>query len=157
MAEEIANTGARFEMRAISKSFGATVALRDVGLAVSSGEVCALVGQNGAGKSTLMGILSGAIRPDAGEMFLDGAAYRPRNPLDARRSGVAMIYQELSLAPHLPVMENILLGMEPAAGPFVRWGEVRSRALAALAQLGRADIPPDAVVGRLGVADRQIV
>jgi ribose transport system ATP-binding protein len=60
-----------------------------------------------------MKVLSGAHAPDEGEMWLDGAAYLPRNPLDARRQGIAMIYQELSLAPHLSVMENILLGIEP--------------------------------------------
>jgi ribose transport system ATP-binding protein len=144
-------------MKDVRKRFGATVALAGVDLEVYGGEVLALVGENGAGKSTLMKVLSGAHPPDEGRMFLEGEPYRPRGPLEARRAGVAMIYQELSLAPHLPVMENILLGMEPAAGPFVRWEEVRRRAVAALAQLGRPDIPPEAVVGRLSVADRQIV
>ena len=77
-------------------------------------------------------------------MWLDGAPYRPRNPLEARRAGVAMIYQELSLAPHLSVMENILLGVEPTRGPMIRWREVRSRAAAAMQQVGRPDIPLDA-------------
>jgi ribose transport system ATP-binding protein len=90
-------------MRGIRKAFGATVAVDGVDLSVAPGEVCAIVGQNGAGKSTLMGILAGAIQPDAGEMTLDGGPYRPQHPLDARRAGVAMIYQELSLAPHLSV------------------------------------------------------
>src|SRR5207249_2543213 len=78
----------RFEMTGISKSFGATTALKDVNFKVGPGEVCALVGQNGAGKSTLMSVLSGAAQPDAGAMMHDGVSYRPRNPLDARRSGV---------------------------------------------------------------------
>src|SRR5690348_3649025 len=103
----------RLRMENIHKRFGATVALAGVDLHVASGEVLALVGENGAGKSTLMKVLSGAYRADEGRMWLDGADYSPRNPLDARRLGVAMIYQELSLAPHLSVMENILLGMEP--------------------------------------------
>src|SRR5262245_1457060 len=111
MAEAVAH---RFEMTGISKSFGATIALKDVTLKVAAGEVCALVGQNGAGKSTVMSILSGAAQPDGGSMMLDGVPYRPRNPFDARRSGVAMIYQELSLAPDLSIEENIVLGMEPA-------------------------------------------
>ena len=71
----------RLEMRGIRKAFGATVALDSVDLAVRAGDVCALVGQNGAGKSTLMGILAGAITPDAGAMRLDGAPYAPRDPL----------------------------------------------------------------------------
>src|SRR5918999_5958764 len=116
------------EARGIRKVFGGTVAVDDVSLRVAAGEVCALVGQNGAGKSTLMSILAGALQPDAGVMTLDGTPYRPRNPLEARRAGVAMIYQELSLAPHLTVMENVVLGMEPTRGPFVRWSHVRRRA-----------------------------
>src|SRR5688500_18419157 len=107
----------RFEMRGVSKSFGSTVALDNVEFSVRDGEVCALVGQNGAGKSTLMSILAGAVQPDTGTMRLGDAPYTPRNPLDARERGVAMIHQGLSLAPDLSVMENIALGAEPA-----RWG-----------------------------------
>src|SRR3954468_6859339 len=139
-------TGERLRMEGVTKRFGATVALGGVDLHVNAGEVVALVGENGAGKSTLMKVLSGAHQPDAGRMWLDGRAYAPRSPLDARRAGVAMIYQELSLARDLSVMENILLGMEPTLGPLVRWGEVRRRAAAALAALGRSDIPPGAPV-----------
>jgi len=147
----------RLEMRGISKRFGATVALDRVDFQVSAGEVCALVGENGAGKSTLMKVLSGAVAPDSGEMLLDGAPYRPRGPLDARRTGVAMIYQELSLAPHLTVEENISLGLEPVRFGFVRRGEVRKLALKALAELDHPEIRPDAVVGRLSVAEQQLV
>jgi len=150
----------RFEMRGVRKAFGATVALDGVDLAVRPGEVCALVGQNGAGKSTLMAILSGALAPDAGEMFLEGAPYAPRHPLEARRAGVAMIYQELSLAPHLSVMENIVLGLEPTRFgrlAVVRRDRVRTTAVAALEELGRPDIPPDAIVGELSPAAQQLV
>jgi ribose transport system ATP-binding protein len=101
----------RLRMEDVHKRFGATVALGGVDLSVRAGEVHALVGENGAGKSTLMKVLSGAHAPDEGRMWLDDQPYAPRNPMDARRSGVAMIYQELALAPHLSVMENILLGM----------------------------------------------
>src|SRR5262245_34546310 len=103
----------QFAMRGIRKTFGGTIAVDAIDFEVASGEVCALVGQNGAGKSTLMAVLAGAIQPDAGSMTLAGRPYRPRNPLDARRAGVTMIYQELSIAPHLSVMENISLGVEP--------------------------------------------
>src|SRR5215467_7804006 len=101
------------QMRGVRKTFGATVALDGVDLSVASGEICGLVGQNGAGKSTLMAILAGALPPDAGSMSIDGRPYSPGSPSDARRAGVAMIYQELSLAPDLTVAENILLGAEP--------------------------------------------
>ncbi len=144
-------------MTGVRKRFGATVALAGVDLTVRAGQVLALVGENGAGKSTLMKVLSGAHRADDGQMWLDGEIYSPRDPLEARRAGVAMIYQELSLAKHLSVMENILLGLEPTRGPLVRWGEVCSRAAAAMAQVGRSDIPLDAAAGSLSVASQQLV
>jgi ribose transport system ATP-binding protein len=144
-------------MAGIHKRFGATKALGGVDLAVMPGQVLALVGENGAGKSTLMKVLSGAHRPDSGQMWLDGKPYQPRDPSDARASGVAMIYQELSLARHLSVMENILLGMEPGAGPFMSWRRVRSVAADALAQVGRPDIRPERLVSSLSIADQQLV
>ncbi len=147
----------RLLMLGVHKRFGATYALRGVDLRVQAGQVHALVGENGAGKSTLMKILAGAHRADAGEMFLDGAPYRPRNPLEARLSGVCMIYQELSLAPHLSVMENILLGMEPTIGPFVRWSEVRRRVVEALREVGCSEVDPHRPVRRLPIARQQMV
>ena len=161
MAEAV--SAPRFEMRGVRKAFGATVALDGVDFAVAGGEVCALVGQNGAGKSTLMAILAGAQAPDAGVMALDGARYAPRDPLSARQAGVAMIYQELSLAPHLSVMENIVLGVEPVrggvAGPIgiVQRERMRETAAAALAELGHRDIAPERPVGDLTPAAQQLV
>ena len=147
----------RLEMRGVRKRFGATVALAGVDLLVQPGEVHALLGQNGAGKSTLMKVLSGAIQPDAGDMTIDGARYAPAEPLDARRTGVAMIYQELSLAPHLTVAENILLGMEPARLGVVDRRAMRQRATRALEELHHPRIRADAVVGTLPIAAQQIV
>ena len=150
-------TTPRLRVTGIRKRFGATLALDGVDLSVERGQVLAVVGENGAGKSTLMKVLSGAHHPDEGQMSLEGEPYSPRTPMDARRAGVSMIYQELSLAPHLSVMENILLGMEPTRGPFVKWDEIRRRAADALRQLGRPDIRPEAIVSRLSPADRQLV
>jgi ribose transport system ATP-binding protein len=147
----------RLEMRGVRKAFGATVALAGVDLAVPGGEVCALVGQNGAGKSTLMAILAGALKPDGGSLHLDGRPYVPRDPLAARRAGVAMIYQELSLAPHLSVMENIVLGVEPTRRGIVQRDRMRQTAVDALVELGHPDIPPDAMVGDLQPAAQQLV
>jgi ribose transport system ATP-binding protein len=147
----------RFAMRGIRKAFGATVALDGVDIAVAAGEVCALVGQNGAGKSTLMSILSGALRPYAGDMTLDGAPYNPRDPLEARRAGVAMIYQELSIAPHLTVAENIVLGVEPRRFGVVDRRRARATALDALGRLGHAGIDLGMAAGELSVAGQQIV
>ena len=147
----------RFEMRGIRKAFGATVALDGVDLAVAPGEVCALVGENGAGKSTLMGVLSGALPPDAGAMALDGVPYRPRSPLEARRAGVAMIYQELSLAPHLSVLENIVLGVEPVRLGMVRRAEARRIAREALARLQHPEVAIESPAGSLSPAEQQVV
>jgi len=147
----------RFAMRGIRKAFGATIALDGVDLSVNEGEICGLIGQNGAGKSTLMSVLSGALQPDAGEMWIDGRSFAPHSPLDARRAGVAMIYQELSLAPHLSVMENIMMGAEPMRFGLVDWPRMREMAVRALAALGRDDIQADAIVGNLSVASQQLV
>jgi ribose transport system ATP-binding protein len=144
-------------MRGVHKSFGATAALAGVDLRVAPGEVLAVVGENGAGKSTLMKVLAGVVRPDAGTMLLDGVAYAPRSPRDARGAGVAMIHQELALAPHLSVAENILLGMEPSRWGVLQRPAMQSAARAALGDLGRPDIDPAAMVATLPIADRQVV
>ena len=161
MAESVGQLApaARLEMRGIRKAFGATVALDGVDLSVQAGEVCALVGQNGAGKSTLMAILAGALKSDVGVMRLDGSRYAPRDPLAAREAGVAMIYQEPSLAPHLTVMENVVLGVEPARRPLgiIDRARMRRTAETALAELGHADIATDAIAADLAPAAQQLV
>jgi ribose transport system ATP-binding protein len=144
-------------MQGVRKRFGATVALDGVDLSVDRGEVLALVGENGAGKSTLMKVLSGAYQPDEGRMWLEDAPYHPRHPLEARRAGVAMIYQELSLASHLSVAENILLGVEPGRGPLVDWASMRRRAAEAMTLVGHPGIRLDTPVARLSVAEQQLV
>ncbi len=147
----------RLALSGISKRFGPTIALKHVDLELRPGEVLALVGENGAGKSTLMKILSGAHKPDSGTLLIDGVVYRPRNPLDARSKGVAMIYQELTLASHLSVMENITLGNEPTRGPFLRREEIRRIAADALKEIGFSDLPPDTPVSQLSLAQQQMV
>jgi ribose transport system ATP-binding protein len=144
-------------MSGISKRFAATQALADVSFEVEPGQVRALIGENGAGKSTLMKILSGVHRPDAGRMTLAGAPYAPVGPADALARGVAMIYQELNLAPHLSVAANVMLGQEPVAGPWLRRRQLRDRARQALARLAADDLPLNMPVGRLGIADQQRV
>ena len=144
-------------MRGVEKRFGATYALKGVDLEVAPGTIHALIGENGAGKSTLMKTLSGACTADAGEMQLAGKRYAPAHPLEARALGVGMIYQELALAPHLSVMENILLGIEPTLGPFLRWKEMRATARRALDEVGCPDIAPETLVGELSIAEQQLV
>ncbi|MCL5096924.1 MAG: sugar ABC transporter ATP-binding protein [Candidatus Omnitrophica bacterium] len=147
----------RLEMHGISKRFGATVALDGVSLRVYPGEVLALVGENGAGKSTLMKVLSGAHQPDAGQMLLDGRPFSPAHPLIARKAGVAMIYQELSLAPHLSVEDNIALGVEPHRWGWIDRRRVRATALKAIELFGHAEIDPAKKAGQLPVAAQQLV
>ena len=126
----------RLELNGIGKSFGATQALRAVSLSLGVGEAHALIGENGAGKSTLLKILSGIHESDAGSMMLDGAEYQPVDPIAAQRAGVAMIHQELNLAPHLTVAENITLGEEPARWGWVDRSRQRQLATEALRHLG---------------------
>ena len=102
------------EMRGISKTFPGVKALNNVQLKAWGGEVLALMGENGAGKSTLMKILSGAYHADpGGEILIDGQPVQIGDPIAAKRHGIAIIYQELALAPNLTVAENIYLGNEP--------------------------------------------
>jgi ribose transport system ATP-binding protein len=144
-------------MRRICKNFGATRALHRVDLEVLPGDVHALIGENGAGKSTLMKVLSGAIKPDGGTMQLDGASYLPEGPLGARRAGVGMIYQELNLAEHLSVMENVCLGIEPVRAGFIEWDTMRQRVHRALSELEHGEIDPRSRVNRLSLAAKQVV
>jgi len=144
-------------MSRISKRFGATVALDGVDLSVQPGEVHALIGENGAGKSTLMKVLSGAHPPDSGRMALDGEPYAPDGPLAARGAGVAMIYQELTLAPHLTVEANVMLGVEQHRLGVLRRQEMRRRVREALDALHHPDISPDVPVRDLSVGAQQLV
>ena len=144
-------------MRGISKRFGATQALGQVDLEVRRGEVLALIGENGAGKSTLMKVLSGAHPADAGQMRLDGQSYSPSGPHQARLAGVAMIYQELNLAPDLSVEDNIMLGQELHRGGWLRRAAQRRRVRRALDVLGHAELRPETPVRRLSIGAQQLV
>jgi len=147
-------------MEGIRKRFGTTVALADVSLEVAAGEVHALVGENGAGKSTLMKVLAGTEIADAGTIHFAGLPFAPRRPLDALHAGIAMIYQEFNLAPHLSVAANLLLGRERRIGGLLLAGVFRSaerrRCREAMARLNLR-IGLDTRVGELGVADQQMI
>ena len=145
------------EMKGISKTFPGVRALRDVQLSINPGEVHALMGENGAGKSTLMKILSGAYTADpGGEIKIDGKPVTIDGPLGAKALGVAIIYQELALAPNLTVAENIYLGREARRGPAVDRGAMASGCADILARLG-ATFGPQTLVGDLSIAERQMV
>ncbi len=144
-------------MEQIGKRFGATIALKDVSLSVFPGETVALIGENGAGKSTLMKVLSGAHSPDMGRMLIGGRPFRPSGPLDSRTAGVAMIYQELSLAPDLSVEDNIMLGQESQALGILRRRPQRERIAGILQQLGHPDLKPNRLVRSLSIGAKQLV
>lgn len=152
------SSGAVLEVRKISKSFPGVRALDTVSFDVSAGEIHALVGENGAGKSTLLKVLSGAIEPDAGEIYLNGRLLPPARPAARLRAGIAMVYQELPLVPDLTVAENIMLARLPAfaGGLLLNHTTVRRRAVECLQQLGVAP-DPDAKVSTLGPGERQFV
>jgi ribose transport system ATP-binding protein len=139
----------------ISKAFGPVQALREVSLRVGQGEIHALIGENGAGKSTLMKVLSGAHTPDAGLMQLAGQPYQPSSPAQGRAAGIAMIYQELNLAPHLTVAENIMLGVEQTSFGFVKNQKMLVRE--ALDFLEQEALSPDVPVRALSLGKQQLV
>jgi rhamnose transport system ATP-binding protein len=142
---------------ALFKSFEGVRALRGVSFELRAGEVHALVGENGAGKSTLIKIVTGAERADSGTLSVGGRAVPHMTPALARSLGIAAIYQQPSLFPHLTVAENIALALE--AGPLWRrvgWAARRRRARALLDRVG-APIDPDRLAGTLSMPEQQIV
>jgi ABC-type sugar transport system ATPase subunit len=144
------------EMRAIDKSFAGVHALRDVSLALSRGEVLALVGENGAGKSTLINVLGGVHSPDRGEIRLDGRAVSFATPAAAQRAGIAIIYQEFNLIGDLTVRENIFLGREPTLWGCIRRPAERRAAADLFAMIG-CRIDPNARCRDLSVSQQQKV
>ncbi|HXJ72882.1 MAG TPA: sugar ABC transporter ATP-binding protein, partial [Candidatus Dormibacteraeota bacterium] len=143
-------------MAGIEKSFPGVRALREVDLTLRAGEILALMGENGAGKSTLIKILGGAITPDRGQIAIAGQTVRLRSPTEARRLGIAVIYQEFNLVPGLSATENIFLGREPTRhGLIVRETE-RQQATRLLQQLG-LDFDPERRCRDLSVAHQQAV
>jgi ribose transport system ATP-binding protein len=144
-------------MRGIVKRFPGVRALDGVDFEVVPGEVHCLLGQNGAGKSTLIKVLSGAYRPDAGEIEWDGERVSFTSPHDADVAGIATIHQELDLVPWLSVAENVVLGHEPARLGFTRPASAEQVAADVLRRLGHPEIPPRREVGRLSAAGQQVV
>ncbi|MBP2293246.1 sugar ABC transporter ATP-binding protein [Azospirillum rugosum] len=146
------------EVRGLSKFFGATQALADASIALMPGEVHILLGENGAGKSTLAKIVAGVHAPDAGEIWIAGSRQHPRTAREARNLGVSVVFQELSLAPHLSVAENLFLGAEAASHPFrfLPRARERERARAILHDLN-IDLPLDEPVARLSIGKKQLL
>jgi len=139
-------------MRGISKQFGPVQALSEVGFTVRRGSVHALVGENGAGKSTLMKVLAGVYQPDCGSIEIDGKKQIFSKPSEALTAGISMIYQELDLAEHLTVAENVFLGMEmPGRLAFMMDHKKMTARTADLARRFNFKIDPAAVVEELAL------
>lgn len=150
MSEEL------FRMVNISKSFPGVKALDKVSLSVNKGEVHGLVGENGAGKSTLMKVMSGVYQEDEGELYIEGQKVIINNVAKAHELGVAIIFQELNLLPHMNVADNIYIGRQPKNGPFVDDKKMHDDAQAILDDLG-IDINTHTTVSTLSVAQQQMV
>ncbi len=145
------------EAIAISKAFAGVHALKSVSFALHAGEVHALVGENGAGKSTLIKIMTGALVLDSGTLRVLGSPVAHHSPAHARALGIAAVYQQPSLFPHLTVAENIALALEPPGfARLVNWQRRTARARDLLARAGSA-IPPGRLVRTLSMPEQQIV
>jgi ribose transport system ATP-binding protein len=144
------------EMLSITKTFPGVRALDEVSFGCGRGEVHALCGENGAGKSTLIKILGGVYQPDSGTIRLDGREVAFSHPIAARRAGISIIHQELSLLPNRSVAENIFLGVEPTRFGLLDRRTMREDARHLLRRLG-SSIAPESLAGDLSIAHQQIV
>ena len=145
------------EAEGIEKSFPGVRALSGVRLRVRAGRLVALLGENGAGKSTLMNILTGVFPPDAGTIRLDGHAVSFTRPLDAQKHGIGIVFQELSLIPHLSVAENVYLGREPrTVTGLIDYRRLNADTADLLARLD-LKVKPTALIAELRVGQQQLV
>jgi ribose transport system ATP-binding protein len=148
--------GPVLSVQGLGKTFGTVAVLQEIGFDLLPGEVHAVIGENGAGKSTLMKILAGHLEPTAGSISMNGSPIRFAGPVDAERHGIVLVHQEILLAPHLTVAENLFLGRELRRGLAVDDRAMNARAAGAVRSLG-AEIDPAVVVAQLSIAQRQLV
>ncbi|MBB3111494.1 rhamnose transport system ATP-binding protein [Paenibacillus phyllosphaerae] len=146
------------ELKGITKTFPGVKALDDVYFKLRPGEIHALMGENGAGKSTFIKVITGVHAPDGGEMYLNGQRVSFKNPTEAKKAGIAAIYQHVTCYPDLSVTENIFMGHEKVAKMSKRilWNEMHEEAQRLLTELG-ASFSPRTEMGALSVAEQQIV
>ncbi len=147
---------ASIRLVSIGKRYAGTSALDDVSLEIKPGTVHALVGANGAGKSTLGKVIGGVVRPDDGEMYVQGRAVKYANPREARADGIATIAQELALCPAMSVMENVFLGIEPRRRGLTNRRLMRKQYAELIARSG-FELDGSTPVGALRTADQQKV
>ena len=127
----------------LSKSFGPVQALRGVDFDLRKGEIHAIAGENGAGKSTLMKVIDGILRPDSGEIILDGKPVRIASPAEAQRLGIGFVHQEIALCPDITVAENMFMAATNASGALLMdYRKLERRAAEILQRLGDIVRPP---------------
>ena len=148
--------GLALEMEKVSKRFPGTIAVDDVSFEVYAGEVHALVGENGAGKSTLMKMLAGSFDDYTGSIRVNGREVKLHSPTMAKKYGIGMIYQELSLARPISIAENLLAGRLPRRGPFLDKGLMRKQAKALLNRVG-LDMDTDLPIEDISQHEAQLV
>jgi ribose transport system ATP-binding protein len=140
----------------LSKSFGPIHALRGVDFELLRGEIHAIAGENGAGKSTLMNVIDGILRPDSGEVILDGKPVRIASPAEAQRLGIGFVHQEVALCPDITVAENMFMAATNTSRALLMdYRELMRRAAVILRPLG--DIDPSALVRNLSISQQQLV
>jgi ribose transport system ATP-binding protein len=144
------------ELRGISKRFGATQALQDVRFSIAPGSIVGVAGLNGSGKSTLLRVVGGIVKPDSGSILIDGIEERLNSPRDSLDHGIALVHQELSLAPSLTPLQNVFLGHEYTHRYLLDWSRMRQVAERILSRLG-VEIDLDRQTKELGIADQQLV
>ncbi|MFV0427049.1 MAG: ATP-binding cassette domain-containing protein [Beutenbergiaceae bacterium] len=145
------------EVRSISKAFGRVVALQDVSCSVRAGEVTCVLGDNGAGKSTFIKTLSGVHAPDSGDYLIDGEPVALKSPRMALDYGIATVYQDLALAPLMPIWRNFFLGSEPADGPFLKSSQAKDIVREELGRMGITIRDPEQPIGTMSGGERQSV
>ena len=145
------------KLTGIYKSFAGVQALQNVDFTIREGEVRCLAGENGSGKSTLIKVIAGFYEPDSGSIEINGKTFERLTPKQAIREGVQIIYQDFAVFPNLTVAENIAITSEYNEGKaLINWKSMRARASGIMQELG-IDLDPDAILGRLSVADKQLV
>ena len=148
--------GLALEMKHITKNFGGVHALSDVSIELKKGEVLCLVGENGAGKSTLMKILSGVVKPTAGEIILNGQPVQIENPTQAYQLGISIVHQELVQIPYMSIAENIYIGRYPKKWGIIAYDQLRKNTQALMDRLD-VHFDPDSKIFQYSVARRQLI
>ena len=145
------------ELKNITKTYPGVVALNDVSLGFKPGEVHAICGENGAGKSTLIKVMAGAATPEEGEIFVNGEKITAMDPGLSRQPGIEVIYQELILAPHVSVAENIYMGTRFGKSIVVDWNTMNEKAQSILDSMDITAFKATDIVENLKTANRQLV